>query len=60
MPLLDDFESDKLKNIDTKSKQGLLFLKKCNIYKNNIIFPEVKVYSKEFIKNTRLILFKWI
>ena len=42
-----NFESDKLKNIDTKSKQGLLFLKKCNIYKNNIIFPEVKVYSKE-------------
>tara|TARA_B100001741_G_C16526865_1_gene587532 strand:+ start:678 stop:1439 length:762 start_codon:yes stop_codon:yes gene_type:complete len=42
-----NFKSEEFQNIDTKSKQALLFLAKCNIYKNNTIFPEVKVYSKE-------------
>ena len=34
-------------NLDPKSKQGIEFLKKCDIYKNNVIFPEVKVFTEE-------------
>ena len=41
------YKTDDFQDLDAKSKQGLLFLEKCNIYKNNIIFPEVKIYSKE-------------
>ena len=42
-----EYKTDNFHTLDAKSKQGLLFLKTCNIYKNNIIFPEVKVYSEE-------------
>jgi len=33
--------------LDLKSQQAIKFLKNCNIYKNNLLFPEVRVFSKQ-------------
>tara|TARA_B100000427_G_scaffold226150_1_gene189700 strand:- start:99 stop:824 length:726 start_codon:yes stop_codon:yes gene_type:complete len=38
---------DSLYNLDLKTQQAIKFLNKCNIYKNNLIFPEVRVFSEE-------------
>ena len=42
-----NYKTKFVNNLDLKSQQGINFLKSCNIYKNNLIFPEVKVYSEE-------------
>ena len=36
-----------INQLDLKSQQAIKFLKKCDIYKNNLIFPEVKVCAEK-------------
>jgi len=36
-----------INKLDPKTQQAIMFLTKCNIYKNNLIFPEVKVYAEK-------------
>tara|TARA_B100000427_G_scaffold293043_1_gene270791 strand:+ start:171 stop:899 length:729 start_codon:yes stop_codon:yes gene_type:complete len=41
------FDTKELVQLDIKTQMAIEFLKKCDIYKNNLIFPEVKVFSKQ-------------
>ena len=36
-----------INHLDLKSQQGIKFLQNCNIYKNNLLFPEVRVFSEQ-------------
>ena len=41
------FTTKNIDNLDLKSQQGVKFLQNCNIYKNNLIFPEVRIFSEQ-------------
>lgn len=41
-----NYKTKLIDNLDLKSQQGIEFLKKCNIHKSNLIFPEVKVFTE--------------
>ena len=41
------YQKYNLSHFDLKSQQGVKFLQKCKIYDNNLIFPEVKIFSEE-------------